>query len=75
MCQDVSAMGRLGTFPKETEPNGSVAAPFGKDKKNVIADFSNIGPETDLTGPGVGVISHCAKRMWSYEWYIDGYSC
>jgi subtilisin len=22
-----------------------------------VADFSNIGPETDLTGPGVGVIS------------------
>jgi subtilisin family serine protease len=57
MCQAVSAMGRVGTFPKGTEPNGSIAAPHGKDKKNFIADFSNIGPETDLTGPGVGVIS------------------
>jgi subtilisin len=57
MCQAVSAMGRKGTFPKGTEPTGSVAAPYGKDKKNFIADFSNIGPETDLTGPGVGVIS------------------
>jgi len=57
MCQAVSAMGRIGTFPKGTEPEGSVAAPFGKDKKNFIAEFSNIGPETDLTGPGVGVIS------------------
>jgi subtilisin family serine protease len=57
MCQAVSAMGRVGTFPKGTEPNGSIAAPFGKDKKNFIADFSNIGPETDLTGPGVGVMS------------------
>jgi subtilisin family serine protease len=61
MCQAVSAMGRLGTFPKDTEPNGSVAAPFGKDKKNFIADFSNIGPETDLTGPGVGVMSTVPK--------------
>jgi subtilisin len=57
MCQAVSAMGRIGTFPKGTEPEGSIAAPYGKDKKNFIADFSNIGPETDLTGPGVGVMS------------------
>jgi subtilisin len=57
MCQAVSAMGRTGTFPKGTEPEGSIAAPHGKDKKNFIADFSNIGPETDLTGPGVGVMS------------------
>ena len=57
MCQAVSAMGRIGTFPKDTEPNGSIAAPYGKDKNNFVADFSNIGPETDLTGPGVGVMS------------------
>jgi subtilisin len=57
MCQAVSAMGRIGTFPKDTEPNGSIASPYGKDKNNFIADFSNIGPETDLTGPGVGVTS------------------
>jgi subtilisin len=57
MCQAVSAMGRKGTFPNGTEPAGSVAAPYGTDKKNFIADFSNIGPQTDLTGPGVGVIS------------------
>ena len=57
MCQAISAVGRIGTFPDGTEPTGSVAAPYGKDKKNFIADFSNIGPETDLTGPGVGVVS------------------
>jgi subtilisin len=57
MCQAVSAMGRKGTFPNGTEPAASVAAPYGADKKNFVADFSNIGPETDLTGPGVGVIS------------------
>jgi len=55
--QAVSAMGRTGTFPDGTEPAGSVAAPFGTDPANFIADFSNIGPETDFTGPGVGVIS------------------
>jgi len=57
MCQAVSATGRIGTFPKGTEPEGSIAAPYGKDKKNFVAEFSNIGPETDATGPGVGVMS------------------
>jgi subtilisin len=53
----VSAMGRKGTFPPETLEPDDVGAPFGKDKKNFIATFSNIGPEVDLTGPGVGIIS------------------
>jgi subtilisin family serine protease len=61
MCQAVSAMGRIGTFPKGTEPDGSVAAPYGTDKKNFVAEFSNIGPETDVTGPGVGVMSTVPK--------------
>ncbi len=57
MCQAVSAFGREGTFPDGTEAVSSVAAPFGTDARNFLASFSNIGPETDLTGPGVGVIS------------------
>ncbi len=55
--QAVSAMGRIGTFPADSEPSGSVAAPFGKDEKNFVAGFSNVGDDTDFTGPGVGVIS------------------
>jgi subtilisin len=55
--QAISAMGRQGTFPAGTEPAGSVEAPFGTDPANFIAEFSDIGPETDFTGPGVGVIS------------------
>ena len=53
----VSALGRQGTFPDGTTELGDVAPPFGKDKKNFIAAFSNIGPELVLTGPGVGIIS------------------
>jgi len=54
----VSALGRKGTFPSDSSENGDVAKPYGKpDRKNFIAAFSNIGPEIDLTGPGVGVIS------------------
>ncbi len=57
LCLAVSAMGHKGTFPSGTEPMGSVARPYGKDKKDFVAEFSNIGADTDITGPGVGVIS------------------
>jgi len=53
----VSAMGRRGTFPKDSTEAGDIARPYGKDRNNFIAAFSNIGPEIDLTGPGVGVLS------------------
>jgi len=53
----VSAIGRRGTFPKDSTEAGDIARPYGKDRKNFIAAFSNIGPELDLIGPGVGVLS------------------
>jgi subtilisin family serine protease len=53
----VSALGRQGTFPDDTTETGNVSPPPGKDKKNFIAEFSNVGPEILLTGPGVGIIS------------------
>ena len=57
LCLAVSAMGRKGTFPKFAAAEGDVAKPLGKDPKNFMAAFSNVGAATDLTGPGVGVIS------------------
>jgi subtilisin len=53
----VSAMGRKGTFPTSAAEVEDIAGPYGTDKKNFMAGFSNIGPEIDLTGPGVAVIS------------------
>jgi len=53
----VSAMGRKSTFPANSVEASAVQAPYGTDKKDFVADFSNIGPETDLTAPGVGIIS------------------
>ena len=53
----VSAMGRKGTFPSGTTQTGEVASPYGTDKKNFLAAFTNVGPELDLTAPGVGIIS------------------
>ena len=53
----VSALGRKGTYPNATTETDEAMPPYGKDKKNFIAAFSNIGPEIDLTAPGVGIIS------------------
>jgi subtilisin len=53
----VSALGRKGTFPAGTTEFGDVDTPYGKDKSNFIAEFSNVGPEIALTGTGVGIIS------------------
>jgi subtilisin family serine protease len=57
MALAISAMGRVGTFPSSATEAGEVALPKGADPKNFIAAFSNVGPETDLTGPGVGIVS------------------
>lgn len=53
----VSALGRKGTVPPKSVEGGDVQSPFGTDKKNYIAAFSNVGPEIDLTAPGDGIIS------------------
>lgn len=57
MALAVSAIGRKGTFPTSAAANDEVAAPYGTDKKNFVAAFSNVGPQIDLTGPGVGIMS------------------
>jgi subtilisin len=56
-CLAVGAMGRKGTFPASAAESEDVASPYGTDKKNFVAGFSNIGPEVDLIGPGVAIIS------------------
>jgi subtilisin len=56
-CIAVSAIGRIGTFPVDTVEEAYNAPPFGNDPNNFIASFSNFGPQMDLTGPGVGIIS------------------
>ena len=53
----MSAFGRKGTFPTSAAEVEDIASPYGTDKKNFVASFSNVGPEIDLTGPGVGIIS------------------
>jgi subtilisin len=54
----VSAMGRMGTFPDESIGSSDIATPHGgPGGKDFVADFSNIGPEIDVTGPGVEIVS------------------
>jgi subtilisin len=53
----VSAMGRTGTFPAGTPESEYVATPRGRDRRNFLASFTNVGPEIDLVGPGVAIVS------------------
>jgi subtilisin len=55
----VSAMGYEGTYPTGSVDEASVLRPPSStaDAKEFIADFSNIGKEVFVTGPGVGVLS------------------
>ncbi len=54
----VSAMGRRGSFPATSSESGDVMAPFAEgDAEAFVARFSNVGPEIDVTGPGVGIVS------------------
>ncbi len=49
--------GAQGHLPASSAEADDIAAPYGSDKADFIASFSNVGPETDLTGPGVGIMS------------------
>lgn len=53
----VSAFGRKSQLPKNTVSLAAAASPYSTDRQDFVADFSNVGPETDLTAPGVGIIS------------------
>jgi len=57
LCIAVSALGVKGTYPAKSSEDGDVLKPFGTNPAEFVAAFSNIGGETDLAGPGVGVIS------------------
>jgi subtilisin len=57
LCIAISAMGRKGLFPKGSVDESAVMRPFGNDPDEFIAAFSNIGPEVNLTGTGVGILS------------------
>lgn len=50
-------MGRKGTFPKNSIETADVAAPYGTQRDNFFAAFSNMGSEIEVTSTGVGIVS------------------
>jgi subtilisin family serine protease len=56
LALSVSALGYKGLWPEGAMQAQTVTEPLGKEH-SFIADFSNTGPEIDLAGPGVGVMS------------------
>jgi subtilisin family serine protease len=52
-CGVIAFSGRMRRVPRA----GDVASPYGTNKKNFMAAFSNIDSEIDLTGPGVEILS------------------
>jgi subtilisin family serine protease len=55
----ISAMGRTQTYPTGSGEELQVFRPPSStaDQSEFIAHFSNVGPQIELTGPGVGAIS------------------
>lgn len=57
ICVATSAIGRMGTFPKSSQPASDVTSNLGKDPLDFLAAFSSIGDSLNFTGPGVGIVS------------------
>lgn len=54
----VSAAGKQGTFPANSAEALDIAPPPATSDNSVfIAGFSDVGPQIDVTGPGVGIVS------------------
>jgi subtilisin len=53
----VSALGNQTVLSAGSVSATAAMPPPGTNTAEFIADFSNVGAEVDLTGPGVGVIS------------------
>lgn len=56
LAVSVSALGFKEAWPRGAMQSQTITEPLGKEQ-SFIASFSNTGPEIDLAGPGVGVIS------------------
>ena len=71
LCVAVSALGDKTVLSRGSVSAAAVMAPTGADPNEFIADFSNVGPEIDVTGPGVGVISTVPQQDFAV---MDGTS-
>lgn len=57
LCVAVSAFGLRTLLPPGSASAAAAAPPAGAHPDEFIGEFSNVGPQVDLTAPGVGVIS------------------
>jgi subtilisin len=57
LCLAVSALGNKTILAIGSVSASAAAPPPGTDPDESIGDFSNVGPEVDVAGPGVGVVS------------------
>ena len=71
LCVAVSALGDKSLLVTGSVSAAGVAPPPGTDANEFIADFSNVGPQVDFTGPGVGVVSTVAPTGFAV---MDGTS-
>jgi subtilisin len=71
LCIAVSALGDQTILSAGSASAAAAAPPPGTNAAEFIADFSNVGPEVDLTGPGVGVVSTVPERDFAV---MDGTS-
>lgn len=71
LCVAVSALGDKTILSMGSVSAAAAVAPPGTDPNEFIADFSNVGPEIDVTGPGVGVVSTVPQRDFAV---MDGTS-
>ncbi len=57
ICLAVAAMGRKSMVVTDSSETGDIDSPYGTDEEAFVAAFSNCGPQIDVVGPGVGIIS------------------
>ena len=71
LCVAVSALGNSTLLATNSVSAAGVTPPAGTDANEFIGDFSNVGPQVDLTAPGVGVVSTVAPNSFAV---MDGTS-
>ncbi len=63
----VSAIGKLGTFPPDSDHNRKIGDFFSTDGELFFANFSNFGHEIDVCAPGVAILSSVPTGYASWD--------
>lgn len=63
----VAAIGKLGTFPKDSAHTLKIGSLFSYDGEIFFANFSNFGPQIDVCAPGVAILSSVPSGYASWD--------